>query len=58
MSSPNRTLKDMSIEELKAEYAHWDMKVRQAATWGSAMAFADEQRKQAEAEIQRRRSNV
>ena len=50
-----KLLPDMTLEELKAEYAFWDLKVRSAAQWGSAMAFAESQRVKIEEEIARRR---
>lgn len=52
----NKPLRDMTDGELKQAYAHWDFKIRSASHWGSAMAFADEQRTAVEAEIERRRS--
>lgn len=58
MSSPDKTFSEMTLEELKAEYAKWDLKVRAASTWGSAMALAESQRSKVEAEIAWRNSNA
>jgi hypothetical protein len=51
----NKPLRDLTDAELQRAYAHWDFKVRSAAHWGAALAFADSQRLQVEAEQIRRR---
>ena len=50
----DKQLADMTIEELRVEFDKWDAKIRLAERWGSALAIADEYRRQCAREMKRR----
>jgi hypothetical protein len=50
----DKNVRDMTNEELLAEYVKWRDKVASATGWGAALAAADEFRTDALREIKRR----
>ncbi len=51
----DKPLREMTDDELQAEWQKWENKVATANGWGAALSAADGFRKQAAREIQRRR---
>jgi len=47
----NKSLKDMTDEELKNELHYWDGEVANATAWGASIAAADEFRRNIKSEI-------
>lgn len=47
-------IRDMTDEQLLAEHENWDRNIRNATSWGAALAAADEFRKECLLEINRR----
>lgn len=43
MTLSNKSLTEMTDDELVQAYAHWDFQVRHASSWGSTMAHAETQ---------------
>lgn len=52
--SLSKAFKDMTLEELKAEYDYWDRKILAATQWGAALGAAAEFRDECAGWIARR----
>jgi hypothetical protein len=50
----DKRYRDMTDDELRAEAEKWDAEVRNAESWGAAVAAAAEFRRECERELDRR----
>lgn len=51
---PDLPFNEMTDEALLAEYRTWDHKIREATSWGAALAAADSFRRSARRVLERR----
>lgn len=54
ISAMGKAIRDLTDEELVAEWKYWDEKIRSATGWGASLAAADEFRRQCESQIRLR----
>lgn len=54
MTSTNKLIRDLTDQELRDEYKHWDDKIVNATGWGAALGAADEFRRECAAELHKR----